>query len=109
MTGTGAVVNKDTGYKESALKAGFSAESKVVFIQRLKACNNFSQIAASIPIDIQTFYDALAVDEKFREDVNAACLIPNRPKQLNDALMELKHKDKEQAITTLFNKAKGYQ
>ena len=109
MTGTGMMVNKDTGYKESANKQGFSAKSKVIFIQRLRACNNFAQICDSIPIQIQTFYDALVLDEKFRDDVNAAGKIPNRPKQLNDALMELRNKDKEQAISTLFNKAKGYQ
>ncbi len=90
-----------TGYMRPVGRDGFTAEDRATFIERLKICGNIRQICKSIPIDVMSFYDAVAVDDKFREDVNKANEIPNRSKQLNNSLEAIKHIDKTTVIADL--------
>lgn len=97
-----------TGYLESPDRRCFSAAQRKVFIDRFRVCSNMSQIARSIPIDIQSVYDAIAVDPKFRADIIALDQIPGRSKQLNDEMTKLAASEKSQVISDLSKSVEKY-
>lgn len=107
----GSRLKKDpvTGYMESPDRRCFSAEQRKTFILRFKVCSNAAQIAKSIPIDIQSVYDAIAVDTKFREDFLEADKIAGRSKHLNDEMAKLAVAEKAQVITDLGNRLDKYK
>lgn len=108
LKGKNLTLDPDTGYMSPKVPYGFKAVDRAVFIERLRICNNIAEICRSIPIDLQTFYDAIAVDTKFREDVNQAYTIENRALHLNDGLVEMKKEEKTAVINDLMEKAKKY-
>lgn len=109
LSGSQHAVDPDTGYLESQWNKGFTAANKAVFVERLKHCRNYSQISKSIPVDIQSFYDAVAIDPKFREDVNACGKIPDRAMQLNHAIAQLNKKENTDVISDLLKRAENYK
>lgn len=96
------------GYLESPTTIGFKAVDRKLFIERLKICKNWAQICRSIPVDRQAVLDAVAVDEKFRADVNAAEALPNRAIQLNEGLVTSKHAEQQAILDDLKERAKKY-
>lgn len=102
------VVDPPTGYLEPVTRRGFTGEMKKVFIDRFKICSNRTQIAESVFIDIQAVYDAIAVDEKFRNDFLACENLEGRKKQLNNSLVELAASAKNQTISDLSREARKY-
>lgn len=109
LKGTKLDLDPVTGYLEPFTRKGFTAYQKCTFIERLKICKNYNQICKSIPIDLQAFYDAVALDTKFREEVNKANLIENRSMQLENALVSIKIEEKENILKDLMKKAEGYR
>ena len=109
MTGTGMIVDPATGYLEPATRRGFNGEMKKVFIDRFKVCSNRNQISKSLFINIQAIYDAIAVDEKFRNDFIACDQIEGRNKQLNNSLIELAASAKNQVISDLASRIDKYK
>lgn len=109
LTGSRLVLDEETGYMQSPDRRCFTAEQRKTFIDRFKICANAAQIARSIPIDIQSVYDAIAVDQKFRNDFLAADKIPGRSKQLNDELKKLATSEKSRILTDLSNKLDKYK
>ena len=108
LTGTRLTLDKDTGYLEPVGRDGFLADDRRVFIERFKVCDNIKQICISLNITEGTVYDAIVVDTKFRNDVNACFLIPNREHQLNNGLKDIKRSETESVLKDLFSKAKEY-
>ena len=108
MAGTGMRVNPSTGYLESPKPNGFSSDKKKTFIERFTVCKNKSAICKSIPIDIQSVYDAVALDSKFRTDFIHCETIKRRKNKLNDALVELASSEKVQVIAELTKKMDKY-
>ena len=104
LKGTRMTVDPITGYLEPVGRKGFSADYKNTFIERFRVCNNMKQIAESLKFDQATIYDAIAVDKKFRDDVNACYLIEGRSKQLRDKLEEIVSEQKNQIIADLSKK-----
>lgn len=109
LTGTRMSLDPITGYMRPIGRDGFTAEDRATFVERLKICSNITQICKSFPIDKMTFLDAVAVDEKFRTEVNAAWKIPNRPKHLNTALAEIQHFEKKTVVNELFKVMDKYK
>lgn len=99
-------LDEATGYLEPKDKRGFSAEMRKTFVDRFRVCSNMTAISRSINIDIQSVYDAIAVDPKFRKDI-IACNTPDsngidkRSKKLNDELVKLAASEKSQVISDL--------
>ena len=108
LKGTRLVKDPVTGYLEPVGRKGFTAEMRKTFIDRLRVCNNYNQIAKSVGIQIQSFYDAVAVDDKFREEVLLCDKIENRSIQLNNELKQLKIKEKNQTIEDLSGRLGQY-
>lgn len=98
-----------TGYLEPAERRGFSAEQRKTFVDRFKVCSNMAAIARSVNIDIQTVYDAIAVDSKFRAEIIKCNENTQRSKQLNNELVKLAASEKVQVITDLSNKLEKYK
>ncbi len=109
LKGTRLKVDDETGYMQSPDRRCFNAEQRKTFIQRFRICSNAAQIAASIPIDIQSVYDAIAVDRQFRVHFLEADKIPNRTKHLNDEIAKYAVSEKKQIITDLTNKLDQYK
>lgn len=104
LTGTRLTKHPVYGYLEPVGRKGFTAEKRKTFIDRFKICSNMQQIANSVEITIASVYDAIAVDDKFREGINACNEIPGRSKKLNNELASLEVKEKNQIITDLADK-----
>lgn len=109
MTGTGMAVDPATGYLQAKRESGFTAKKKVLFIERLKVCKAFCEIAKSVKTDVACVYDALVLDLRFREAVNQAQQIPGRKKHLNDALETIKFEETSQTIAELARAAEKYK
>ncbi len=109
MTGTALVIDQETGFLQPMTKRGFSAEQKATFIKRFAVCNNQRQVAKSVRIDIQAFYDAIALDEKFRAEILRCMEIPGRTKHLNDELIKLSTSEKNEIIADLLKKTEKYK
>ncbi len=62
------------------------------------------QIAKSVEISIASIYDAIAVDTKFRDDINACNEIEERSKKLHNELESLQVKEQNDTITDLMDK-----
>lgn len=108
LKGTRLTLDPITGYLEPVGRDGFTAEDRKTFIERLRICNNYAQICKSLNITTGSFYDAIVVDRKFRDDVNAANKIENRNKQLNNSLAQVDVNQKEAVIKDLMERAKKY-
>ena len=108
MAGTGLRLNEALGYLEPSRMRGFNAEMKDTFIKRFSVCDNLKAIAKSLFIDIQTVYDAIAMDKKFRDEINRCDLIEGRKKQLNNQLVELAASEKKVVLTDLTGKMDKY-
>lgn len=108
MNGRALRMDERTGYLEPITKRGFSAEMKETFIKRFTICSNQRQIIKSLNVDVQSIYDAIALDKKFREDYLKCNSILTRKKQLNDELVNLASSEKVQVITDLTNKLSKY-
>lgn len=108
MKGSALRLHEETGYLESTNQRGFSAEMKDTFIKRFMLCNNMKQICESVNIDIQAVYDAIALDKKFRDDINYCNEQKGRKKQLNDELLEQAVSEKTAIISELTNKMDKY-
>ena len=109
MRGTAMRLDDHTGYLESTTRRGFTVEMKATFIKRFTVCSNKKQIVKSVDIDIQSVYDALCLDKKFREDFLKCEEIPGRSKQLNDELKVLAASEKAQIVTDLTKKLENYR
>lgn len=109
LVGSRMSLDPVTGYMRPIGRDGFTAEDRATFIERFKVCRNLTQICKSIPIDIMSFYDAVAVDEKFKKDINEIWNLPNRPMQLNSGLEEIKHVEKRTVIEDLAKKMDKYK
>ncbi len=108
MTGTALRLDEATGYLEPSTRRGFSAEMKQVFIKRFMICSNFKQICKSVFVDVQTVYDAIALDKKFREDIIRCNEVIGRKKQLNDQLVEMAKSEKTAVLTDLTGRMDKY-
>lgn len=109
LKGTRLTKHPVYGYLEPVGRKGFTAEKRKTFIDRFKICSNMKQIADSIEITMGSIYDAIAVDDKFREDINACNEIPGRSKKLNNELKSLEVREKNQIIADLGRKLKDYE
>ncbi len=109
LTGSRLRYDDVTGYMEPSDRRGFSAEMRKTFIDRFRVCCNMKQISQSVNVDIQTVYDAIAVDSKFRADYIECNKNTQRTKQLNNEMMKLAASEKLQVIIDLKNKIKLYQ
>lgn len=109
MVGTALRLDPETGYLEPTTRRGFSAEQKATFIKRFEVCNNQRQVAKSVRIDIQAVYDAIALDNRFREDFVRCIGIAGRTKRLNDELIKLSHSEKNEIIADLLKKTAKYK
>lgn len=109
MTGTAMRLDPETGYIEPTTKRGFSASQKATYIKRFEVCNNQRQVAKSVRIDIQTVYDAIALDPHFREEFLRCTGIPGRTKHLNDELIKLSHSEKNEIIADLLKRTSRYK
>lgn len=109
MNGKAQVIDRATGYLDSNRKHGFSADKRKLFIERLQICNNYQDISRSLGMDVQAFYDAIALDAKFREDVNAANRIEGRAARLNKGFEQDKVADKQAILGDLLKKASEYR
>lgn len=98
-----------TGYLEPSDRRGFSAEMRQTFINRFRVCSNMAAIAKSVNIDIQSVYDAVAVDPKFRADIIKCNENTGRSKQLNDEMKKLAASEKAQVVIDLSNKIGFYK
>ena len=101
LKGTMLTVDPITGYLAPIAREGFTSDKRELFVQRFQICNNLKAICKSVGITIGSFYDAVAVDEKFREDINKCFLIPNRPKHLNNQIKLAENKEKQSIIDNL--------
>jgi hypothetical protein len=101
LKGSRMKLHEATGYVESLDRRGFSAAMKKTVIERFTVCSNMAAICRSVNIDIQSFYDAVAVDRKFREDVIRCDKDTKRSKRLNDELVELASSERQQTIADL--------
>ena len=108
LTGTRLALDPDTGFLNPVGRDGFTSEDRAAFVERLRICSNITQVCKSIPIDVQSFYDAVAVDQGFRKAVNEACNIPGRAKQLNEGMKAIKHQEKTDVVNELFKAAEKY-
>lgn len=97
-----------TGYLEPATRRGFNAEMKETFIKRFKVCSNRRGIARSINVDIQSVYDAIALDKKFREEFIKADAKP-RTTRLTNELEKLAASEKTQVVEELASKINKYK
>lgn len=104
LTGTRLTKHPVYGYLEPVGRKGFTAEKRKTFIDRFKICSNMKQIAKSVEITIASVYDAIAVDEKFRDDINAHNEIEGRSKKLHNELASLKVREQSDTITDLMGK-----
>ena len=104
LTGTRLTKHPVYGYLEPVGRKGFTAEKRKTFIDRFKVCSNMKQIAKSVEISMASVYDAIAVDDKFRDDVNACNEIPGRTKKLHNELASLTVKEKNQTINDLMGR-----
>jgi len=106
----GSTMRKDvaTGYLEPKNIRGFNAEMKKTFIQRYSVCDNKSAIAKSLFVDIQSVWDAIALDEKFRTDIIKCDQIISRKHRLNDSLVELANSEKTNTILELSRSLEKY-
>ncbi len=109
LRGSRLKLDEETGYMQSPDRRCFTAEQRKTFIDRFKLCANVAQIARSIPIDIQSVYDAIAVDKQFRTHFLEADNLPGRSKQLNDELKKYAVSEKKQIITDLSSKLDQYK
>lgn len=109
MVGTALRLDPETGYLEPVTKRGFSAEQKATFIKRFEVCNNQRQVAKSVRIDIQSVYDAIALDDKFRAEFTRCLAIVGRTKHLNDELIKLSHSEKNELIADLLKRTERYK
>lgn len=82
---------------------------KKTFIQRFRLCKNKKAICKSLFLDVQSVYDAIALDKKFREDYIAADQIKKRKTKLNDALLEAIQTERHEMIDSLVSKIDQYQ
>lgn len=104
LTGTRLTKHPVLGYLEPVGRKGFTAEMRKTFIDRFKICSNMKQIAKSVEISMASVYDAIAVDTKFREDINTCNEIEGRSKKLHNELESLKVTEKNQTISDLMGK-----
>lgn len=109
MTGTGMKADPVTGYLEAMRDSGFTAKKKVLFIERLKLCKGFCEVARSVKVDVGAVYDALVLDLKFRDAVNQAQQMPDRKSHLNDALETIKFEETSQTVAELSKAAEKYK
>ena len=108
LKGSRLKLDEETGYLQSPDRRCFTAEQRKTFIERFRICSNAAQIAASIPIDIQSVYDAIAVDKQFRTHFLEADKISGRSKHLNDEIKKYAVSEKKQIITDLSGIAGKY-
>lgn len=108
LTGSAMRMDEVTGYLEPATRRGFSAEEKQTFIKRYTVCSNFKQCTKSVNVDVQTVYDAIAIDKRFREDIIKCNEIVGRKKQLNDELVKLAVSEKVAVLSELSKEADKY-
>ncbi len=108
LRGSRLKLDDATGYLQSPDRRCFTAEQRKTVVDRFRVCNNMAQIAKSVNIDIQSIYDAIAVDPKFRKDIIEADLLEGRSKHLNDELVKLAASEKQQVISDLTEKTKMY-
>lgn len=97
-----------TGYMRPIGRDGFTAEDRATFVERFRVCSNIAQICKSVDITRMTFYDALVVDKKFRDDVNACFEIPDRAFQLEKGLEGIKYVEKKTVVNALTKAAQKY-
>lgn len=109
MTGKGLFLDKNTGFLVTKNKHGFDGERKKAFLARFTVCSNLAQIAKSLGLDIQTIYDHLAMDERFREEFNKLNEIEGKATQLNSALVEASKVEQIQFINEINRIADKYR
>ncbi len=109
LTGTRLRLDDVTGYLEPSDRRGFSAEMRKTVVERFRVCSNMAAICRSVNIDIQAFYDAIAVDPKFRNDIIACKSNPDRSKRLNDEMIKLASSEKVQVLTELSKRIGFYK
>lgn len=102
-------VDPETGFLQAVYVSGFTAKKKAAFIERYKVCRNFAEVCKSVSLDLQTVYDAIALDAKFRDAVNACKQIPGRKMRLNDALENIKTEEHSLVIQQLAKAADKYK
>lgn len=105
MSGTKLHVDQQTGFMTSSESWGFTAEGKKTFLARFRVCDSLASVARSIPIHIQTVYDHIALDPKFREEFVKANQIQGKAKKLNKALVDVAEEEKRDFISSLLKKA----
>lgn len=98
-----------TGYLEPSDRRGFSAQMRKQVVDWFRVCSNMAAISRAVNIDIQSIYDAIAVDPKFREDIRKCNENTQRSKQLNNELVKLAASEKQQVIVDLSNKLNQYK
>lgn len=108
MTGAKLYTDPETGYKATPSIKGFTVEKKKTFLHRFKSCSNIKAIARSLYLDVQTIYDHIAMDDKFREEFKRLDEFDNKTKNLNSALLERHNMEKEAMLQELAQKASKY-
>lgn len=109
LTGTRQTKDPVTGYLEPVGRKGFTAANRHIFIERMKICSSVAGVARSIPIDVQSVYDATAVDTKFREEMNVCWELEGRAVKLNTAIEQIEAVAKDDIIADLAKKMERYE
>jgi hypothetical protein len=109
MSGAGLYKDEATGFVVPKMKWGFTVEKKLTFLARFERCSNKAQVARSVPVDIQTVYDHVALDPVFRARFLACEAKQGRSTQLIDALEEREAITKQSVVTELLGKVDKYQ
>lgn len=106
MKGGRLYLHPETGFLTTATSHGFDYEKKTTFLERFKLCSNINQIAKSVGINVQSVYDHLALDAKFRDEFVKLDQIEGKNKQLNDALLGIEKEQKAAYIADLLAQGK---
>ncbi len=109
MNGLAMRQDGPTGYLESVIRRGFSAKTKKEFIGLLAVCSNQIQICRRLGVDVQSMYDAIALDKKFREDFLRCLEVVGRKKQLTNIEETLAQDEKQHIVNSLANKINDYK
>ncbi len=109
MTGGKMTLDKATGYLTTDKRGGFNSTKKVYFLNRFKVCSNLSQICKSLSLNVETMYDHIALDPKFRDEFMKLQHKEGRSKQLNNGLLIAEREQKKAFFEGLLENASKYQ
>lgn len=109
MKGGRLYKHPETGFLTTATSHGFDWEKKQTFLERFKLCSNILQIAKSVGINVQSVYDHLALDAKFRDEFIRLDQIEGKNRQLNDALLGIEKELKAAYIADLMSRSEKYK